>query len=75
MLSIIFITLRSGHLADDTFKYKFVNENVLIVIQFSLKYAPKGSIYNNPALVSIMVGADKWPLLLTWFNFNPSMDM
>ena len=19
-------------------------------------------------------GNDKWPLLLTWFNFNPSMD-
>ena len=27
-------------LADDTFKWKFVNENVLILIKISLKFVP-----------------------------------
>ena len=38
-------------LADDTFKCKFVNENILISIQISLKFIPKGPINNMPALV------------------------
>ena len=41
-------------LADDTFKYKFVNEDILISIIISLKFVPKGSINNIPALVQIM---------------------
>ena len=41
-------------LADDTFKYKFVNENVLTLIKISLKFVPRGSINNIPALVQIM---------------------
>ena len=41
-------------LADDTFKYKFVNENVLISIKFSLKFVPYDPINNIPALVQIM---------------------
>ena len=41
-------------LADDTFKRKFVNENVLILIKVSLKFVPKGPINNIPALVKIM---------------------
>ena len=40
--------------ADDTFKRIFVNENVRISIKISLKFAPKGPINNNPALVQIM---------------------
>ena len=42
------------HFADDTFNRIFVNENVRISIKFSLKFVPKGSINNNPALVQIM---------------------
>ena len=38
-------------LADDTFKRKFVNENILISIKISLKFASKGQINNIPALV------------------------
>ena len=38
-------------LADDTFKCKFVNENILISIKMSLKFVPKGPINNMPALV------------------------
>ena len=41
-------------LADDTFKYKFVNENISISIKISLKFVPKGPINNIPALVQIM---------------------
>ena len=51
-------TLRPGqdghHLVNDTFKYKLVNENVLISIKNSFKFVPKGSINNIPALVQIM---------------------
>ena len=41
-------------LTDDTFKFKFVNENILISIKNSLKFVPNGSINNIPALVRIM---------------------
>ena len=40
--------------ADDTFKCIFINENVRIPIKISLKFVPKGSINNIPALVQIM---------------------
>ena len=45
--------------ADDTFKRIFLNENIRISIEISLKFVPKGSINNNPALVLIM--AWRWP--------------
>ena len=38
-------------LADDTFKCKFVNENILILIKISLKFVHKGPINNMAALV------------------------
>ena len=41
-------------LADDIFKCIFVNEIFSILIKISLKFVPKGSIDNNPALVMIM---------------------
>ena len=40
--------------ADDTFKCIFLNENVRISIKISLKFVPKISINNIPALVQIM---------------------
>ena len=42
------------HFADDTFKYIFLNANVMISAKISLKYVPKGPINNIPALVQIM---------------------
>ena len=42
------------HLADDIFKCIFLNENVWIPINISLKFVPKGWINNIPALVQIM---------------------
>ena len=42
------------HFADDTFKRIFVNENVRILIEISLKFVSKGPINNNPSLVQIM---------------------
>ena len=42
------------HFADDTFNRIFVNENIRIWIEFSLKFVPKGPINNIPALVQIM---------------------
>ena len=54
----MFNTLRSRQngrrFADDTFKRIFLNENGRISIQISLKFVPKGSINNIPALVQIM---------------------
>ena len=40
--------------ADNIFKCIFLNENVGISINSSLKFVPKGPINNNPALVQIM---------------------
>ena len=42
------------HFADAIFKCFFVNENVSILIKFSLKFVPKDSINNIPAMVQIM---------------------
>ena len=57
-LGPLFNTLRlrqNGRLfTDDTFKCIFLNENIRISIKISLKYVPKVSINNNPALVLIM---------------------
>ena len=39
------------HFADDTFKHIFMNENVRISINISLKLVPKGLITNSPSLV------------------------
>ena len=47
------------HFADDTFKYMFLNENVIILIKILLKFVPKGPINNIPALVQIMAWC--WP--------------
>ena len=44
------------HFADDIFKFISLNEDVLILIKNSLAFVSKGSIYNIPALVQIMVG-------------------
>ena len=42
------------HFADDAFKRIFLNENVGISIKISLKFVPKGPVYNIPALVQVM---------------------
>ena len=56
--SPIFNTLRpwqnGRHFADDIFECIFLNENVWIMIKFSLKFVPKGPIKNTLTLVQIM---------------------
>ena len=42
------------HLPDDTFKWIFLNENVWISINISLKFVPRGLINNIPTLVQVM---------------------
>ena len=42
------------HFADDTFKYIFLNENVIISAKISLKFVPKGPINNITSLVEIL---------------------
>ena len=42
------------HFAGDMFNCIFLNENIWIPIEISLKFVPKGSINNNPALFQIM---------------------
>ena len=55
---VSFNTLRpiqnGRHFADDIFKWIFLNENVWILINISLKFVPQGPINNIPALVQIM---------------------
>ena len=38
-------------LADDIYKYIFVNEKLCILIKISMKFVPESQIDNNPALV------------------------
>ena len=56
--NLTFNTLRPRqtgcHFADDVFKGIFLNENVWILLQISLKFVPKGPIDNIPSLVQIM---------------------
>ena len=42
------------HFADDIFKCILLNETLLVSIEISLKFIPKGPINNIPALVQIM---------------------
>ena len=42
------------HFTDDIFKYIFLNENILISIEMSLKFIPSGPTSDIPALVQIM---------------------
>ena len=42
------------HFLDDIFKCIFLNENVILAIEISLKFVPNGPINNIPALVQIM---------------------
>ena len=46
------------HLADDIFKWIFLNENVWLSINISLKFVPMGQMNNIPALIQIL-GADQ----------------
>ena len=47
------------HFADDIFECIFLNENVWISLEISLKFGPEVRINNIPALVQIM--AWRWP--------------
>ena len=42
------------HFADDMFTSIFLNENIWILINISLKFVPEGQINNIPSLVQIM---------------------
>ena len=42
------------HFADDIFRCIFVNGKFCILIKILLKFVPKGSMDNKPALVQIM---------------------
>ena len=44
------------HFPDNIFKRIFLNQNVRLPINISLKFVPKGPINNIPALVQIMAG-------------------
>ena len=57
-IDAVIITLRprqnGRHFPDDIFKCIFLNENVWISINISLKFLPEGPINNIPALVQMM---------------------
>ena len=58
-------------LADNIFKCIFLNENVRISNQFSLKSVPKGSIDNKPALVQVMAWRRIGDKPIIWTNADP----
>ena len=41
------------HFTDNIFNYIFMNENIIILMQISLKFAPMGPIDNKSALVQV----------------------
>ena len=43
-----------GQFPDDIFKCILLNENIYIFVKILLKFAPKGTVNNIPALVQIM---------------------
>ena len=45
---------KGRHFTDDIFKRIFLNENLIISIQYSMKFVPKGPIDNKLALVQVM---------------------
>ena len=51
MINTLRLRQNGRHFADDTFKRIFLNDDVRILIEFSLKFIPKGPISNIPALV------------------------
>ena len=71
-----FITLKprqnGRHFADDTFKRIFLNENVRISINISLKFVPMGPINNIPALVQIMAWRRPGDRPLSFWKFAQS---
>ena len=75
--------MSARHFPDDIFKGIFLNENIWISINISLKFFLKGPINNIPALVQMMAWrrpGDK-PLsepMLVWFTdsyMRPSASM
>ena len=54
MLNTLRLRQNWRHFANDIFKCIFLNENVWISNEISLKFVPKGSINNYPALFQIM---------------------
>ena len=62
------------HFPDNILKYIFLNENLWMSIQISLKFVPKGQIINIPALVQVM--ALRWPgaghYLIQWWSSLPT---
>ena len=77
---VIINTLRprqnGRHFADDILKCIFLNENVWIPIEISLKFIPQGPINNIPALVQIMAWrrpGDKplsGPMMVRWLDYR-----
>ena len=57
LASIIEAETNGRHFPDDILKWIFLNDNVSISIEISLKFVPTGQINNIPALVQIMIGA------------------
>ena len=64
-------------MADDMFKYSFVNENVLISIKCSLKFVSEGPIDIKPLLVQVMAWRRKGdkPLSEPMIPFNNAYEM
>ena len=58
-------------LTNDIFKCIFLNGNIRISIQISLKFVPKGSIDNKPALVSGNGLSLNRRQAITWSNADP----
>ena len=57
-------------LADDIFKHIFLNENIRISIEISLKFVPNDLIDNTSALIQVMAWCQRRQAI-TWSNDDP----
>ena len=55
-------------------QFKIICFILTFLIKFELEFVPNGFIGNEAAMDQVAIDVKQWPLLLTWFNFNPSMD-
>ena len=55
------------HFTDGIFKCVFLNENIWLLINISLKFVLKGQINNIPTLVQIMAWLIRWEAII-WTN-------
>ena len=49
-------------------------QRIPALLNESIELIVCGAMSDKLMVANVMANKDQWPLLLTWFNFNPNMD-